>query len=61
VATQTLLLLPVFLITGTPPQGLVTDLVVIAAWGLNLAVAEWLLRRPSFSNMPKSGPKLTRT
>jgi hypothetical protein len=46
VATQTMLLLPVFLITGLPPEGLVTDLVVIAAWGLNLAVAEWLIRGP---------------
>lgn len=45
-ATQTALLLPVFLLFG-PPVGLLADLVFIAAWGLNLAVAERLIRRPA--------------
>ena len=44
-ATQTVLLLPVFLLFG-PPQGLLVDLVFISAWGVNLAVAEWVIRAP---------------
>ena len=44
VATQTVMLLPVFLIVGEV-KGLVPDLVVIACWALNLAVAEVLIRR----------------
>lgn len=42
--TQTLLLLPYFLLIG-PPVGLGADLVFIAAWVLNLSVAEMRLRR----------------
>lgn len=56
-ATQTVLLLPVFLLFG-PPKGLLVDLVFISAWGVNLAVAEWVIRAPnrravarSFSNI----------
>ena len=45
VGTQTMLLLPVFLLAGEV-QGLVPDLVVIAAWAANLAVAEWVIRGP---------------
>ena len=51
VATQTVILLPVFLIGGEV-KGLIPDLVVIAAWVCNLAVAEAVIRRgqgkPSF-------------
>ena len=43
VATQTLLLLPVFVMFG-PPMGLLSDLVVILAWAFNLAVAEGIIR-----------------
>jgi uncharacterized membrane protein len=43
--TQTALLFPVFLLTGSPPQGLSADLVFIAAWALNLGVAEALIHR----------------
>ena len=44
-ATQTVLLLPVFLALGEV-KGLLTDLVFISAWVVNLAVAEWLIRAP---------------
>ena len=43
-ATQTVMLLPVFLIFG-PPIGLIADLVFISGWLINLAVAEVLIRR----------------
>ncbi len=42
--TQTLLLLPLFL-AGKMPPVLVVDLVFGGAWLVNLAVAEWLIRR----------------
>jgi hypothetical protein len=44
-ATQTVLLLPVFLALGEV-KGLLTDLVFIGAWVVNLAVAEWVIRAP---------------
>ena len=43
-ATQTVMLLPVFLVFG-PPEGLLLDLVFISGWVINLAVAEIVLRR----------------
>jgi uncharacterized membrane protein len=43
-ATQTIALLPVFLVFG-PPNGLVSDIVVIGAWPFNLLVGEWAMRR----------------
>ena len=43
-ATQTVMLLPVFLIFGEV-AGLGADLAFIAGWGVNLAVAEVLIRR----------------
>ena len=43
-ATQTVMLLPVFLLFG-PPQGLVADLAFISGWVVNLTVAEWVIRR----------------
>lgn len=42
-ATQTILILPVFLLLGEA-KGLLVDLVFIAAWGVNLTVAEWVIR-----------------
>lgn len=44
-ATQTVVLLPVFLVLGEV-RGTLVDLVFIAAWGVNLAVAEWVIRAP---------------
>lgn len=43
-ATQTILILPVALAFG-PPTGALSDAVLIAAWPLNLFVAELLLRK----------------
>jgi len=36
---------PIFLITGAPPRGLVADLIFVCAWGLNVLVAELVIRR----------------
>jgi uncharacterized membrane protein YozB (DUF420 family) len=37
--------LPIYLITGTPPTGLVADAIYLAWWAFNIAVAEWVVRR----------------
>ena len=58
VATQTLLLLPVFLLFGLP-KDLLVDLVVISSWAVNLAVAEWVIRGshlPRWSAKPGTAP-----
>ena len=45
-ATQTVLLLPVFLLFGKV-RGVLVDLVFISAWVVNLSVAEWVIRAPT--------------
>jgi uncharacterized membrane protein len=42
--TQVLILLPVALIAGAP-TGLLRDVLMAAAWALNVFVAEWIIRR----------------
>jgi hypothetical protein len=42
--TQALIVLPVMLVSG-PVLGLSRDILLSAAWVLNIAVAEWLIRR----------------
>ncbi len=42
--TQVLILLPVSLIAGAP-TGLFRDVLMASAWGLNMLVAEWIVRR----------------
>ena len=42
--TQVLILLPVTLLVGAPTF-LLRDVLMALAWGLNVAVAEWLIRR----------------
>ena len=44
--TQAVLMLPMILLNG-PVLGLTRDLLMTAAWALNLLLAEWLIRRPS--------------
>jgi hypothetical protein len=43
--TAALVLFPVYLITQEPPTGLATAVVVVGMWLLNIAVAEWVVRR----------------
>jgi uncharacterized membrane protein len=42
--TQVLILLPVTVVAGAPTL-LFRDVLMSAAWGLNLAIAEWVIRR----------------
>ena len=43
-----LVMFPIYLITGQPPMGLVTDIVVVGMWLLNIALGEWVVRRLAF-------------
>lgn len=43
--TVALVLFPIYLITGEPPMGLATDIVVVVMWLLNIALGEWVVRR----------------
>ena len=44
-STQALILLPWMAIVGDPGEHLTGDLLFISAWVINLAVAEWVIRR----------------
>ncbi len=45
-ATVSLIMFPIFVITGDPIEGYLSDLVFVASWGINIALAEWVIRRP---------------
>lgn len=40
-----LAMFPLYLITGEPPTGLASDIVVVGMWLLNIALGEWVVRR----------------
>jgi uncharacterized membrane protein len=40
-----LVMFPIYLITGEPPTGLTSDIVVVGTWLLNIALGEWVVRR----------------
>lgn len=43
-ATIAFIFLPIFLITGKPPEGYLGDSLVVLSWVINLALAEWVIR-----------------
>jgi uncharacterized membrane protein len=43
--TVALVFFPIYLVTGQPPTGLVSDLLFAASWTLNIGFAEWVIRR----------------
>jgi hypothetical protein len=47
--TQVLILLPVTLLAGAPTF-IFRDVLMASAWGLNMAFAEWVIRRRQPSN-----------
>ena len=58
-ATIAFIQLPIFLITGKPLEGFTADLLFVASWVINIAIAEWVIRRsaPSAIKRPrKSAP-----
>ena len=40
-----LVLFPLYLVTGEPPTGVLTDLVVVGTWLSSIAVGEWVIRK----------------
>jgi uncharacterized membrane protein len=50
--TVALVMFPVYLITGEPPMGLATDIVVVGMWLLDIALGEWVVRRLAFRGVP---------
>ncbi|MDZ4180045.1 MAG: hypothetical protein U1E29_12565 [Coriobacteriia bacterium] len=55
--TVALVMFPIYLITGEPVTGLVTDIVVVGMWLLNIALGEWVAWRLA---SPSSRPKPSR-
>ena len=58
-ASISFIMLPIFLITGKPLEGFIADLLFVASWVINIAIAEWVIRRsaPSAIKRPrKSAP-----
>ncbi len=45
VSTVSLIFFPIYIVTGEPVEGLASDIVFVAAWSLNLVLAEWVIRR----------------
>lgn len=45
-STVSFLMLPIYLVTGEPLKGYLSDLVVVGSWAINIAIAEWVIRRP---------------
>jgi uncharacterized membrane protein len=48
-----LVMFPIYLIRGEPPTGLVSDLVVVGMWLLNIALGEWVVRRLALPRPPQ--------
>ena len=46
--TVALIMFPIYLITGGPPMGLASDIVVVGMWLLNITLAEWVVWRLAF-------------
>ena len=57
-ATISFIMLPIFLITGEPVKGYAADLLFVASWLINIAIAEWVIRRgkPGPTRLGKSRP-----
>lgn len=45
VATASLILFPIFIVTGEPPTGVASDVVFVAGYVVNIVFAEWVIRR----------------
>jgi uncharacterized membrane protein len=48
--TVSLVFFPIYLVTGAAPTGLASDLLFVGSWSLNIAFAEWVIRRTTRPN-----------
>lgn len=53
--TVALVFMPLYIVTGQPPIGLTSDILFVASWVLNIAVAEVIIRRSSRSRLEVAG------
>lgn len=44
-ATIALIMFPIFIITGAPLEGYVSDLAFVGSWVINITIGEWVIRR----------------
>lgn len=44
-ATIALIMFPIFVITGAPLNGYLSDLAFVGSWVINIALGEWVIRR----------------
>ena len=44
-ATIALIMFPIFIITGAPLTGYVSDLAFVCSWVINITIGEWVIRR----------------
>lgn len=51
---------PVYLISGEPPTGLTTDIVVVGTWLITIALGEWVVRRLALPRPLQSVSTVTR-
>ena len=51
-ATISFIMLPIFLITGEAVEGYAADLLFVASWLINIAIAEWVIRRAKPGAIP---------
>ena len=49
--TVALVFIPLYIVTGQPPIGLTSDILLVVTWLLNIAVAEMVIRRSSRSQL----------
>ena len=52
-ATISFIMLPIFLITGEAPKGYAADMLFVVSWGINIAIAEWAIRRGQIRPKPQ--------
>ena len=53
--TVALVFIPLYIVTGQPPIGLTSDILLVVTWLLNIAVAEVIIRRSSRSRLEVAG------
>lgn len=58
-AAVSLLLFPIFVVTGAPPVGVLADLLFVLSWAINLGIAEWVIRRAGPARSPVLVPVQT--
>lgn len=58
-AAVSLLLFPIFVVTGAPPVGVLADLLFVLSWAINLGIAEWVIRRADPARSPVPAPVQT--